>query len=67
VGEFVATVNKAEHWRSRAAEAFATAERMTHPETKATMLSIAAGYEKMAQQAEKYQKALEALAKPKNP
>jgi hypothetical protein len=30
------TKSKAEHWRSRAAEALAVAEEMIHPETKAT-------------------------------
>ncbi len=67
MGEIVASTNKVEHWRSRAAEARATAEQMTHPEAKATMLSIAAGYERMARQEEKYEKALEALLRHRNP
>jgi hypothetical protein len=34
----VPTENKAEHWRSRAAEALTIAEQMTHPEAKAMMV-----------------------------
>ena len=54
----MATENKVEHWRSRAAEALQIAGQITNPETKATMLSIAAGYERMAEQAERHEKAL---------
>jgi len=41
-----------EHWRGRAEELIAMAEEAKDPQTKATMLSIAAGYERLAQQAE---------------
>jgi hypothetical protein len=60
----MAAINKPVHWRSRAAEALTAAEQMISPETKAIMLSIAAGYEKMAQQADKYEEALRALGPP---
>jgi hypothetical protein len=41
------------------------AEQMTHEETKATMLSIAAGYQRMAEQAEECEAMLRELkAKP---
>jgi hypothetical protein len=54
----VANKTKAEHWRSCAADALATAEEMTHEETKATLLSIAEGYHRMAEEAEKHRVAL---------
>jgi hypothetical protein len=70
VGEWgrpVATQTKAEHWRSRAAEALAIAEQMTQVETKATMLCIADGYEKMAKQAEENEAALRKIGAPRKP
>jgi hypothetical protein len=42
------TVHDAEHWRSRAKEALAQAERMSNPEVKRQLLEIAAIYEKLA-------------------
>jgi plasmid stability protein len=50
----VATNGKAEHWRSHAAEARAVAQEMTHEETRTVMLAVAAGYERLAKQAEKH-------------
>jgi hypothetical protein len=41
-----------ERWRMRAAEALATAEQKSNPQIKATMLAIAAGYQRMVEQAE---------------
>ena len=56
--------SKAGHWRARADEARAVAGQMTDPETKATMLSIAVGYDSMAERAEKYEAALLELERP---
>jgi hypothetical protein len=50
----LATNGKAEHWRLRAAEARGVAEEMTHEETRAIMLAVAAGYERLAAQADKH-------------
>ena len=47
-----------EYWRKRADEARAVAVQMMDAHTKAIMLGIAQGYEKLAQQAE--QRATEA-------
>jgi hypothetical protein len=44
----LALLNDPAHWRKRAAEARASAEEMTDPEAKLTMLAIAADYEKLA-------------------
>lgn len=45
-------LNDVEHWRARAEEARVLAAGMTDPQTKATMLKIAEGYETMAKHAE---------------
>jgi hypothetical protein len=47
----------AKHWRDRAGEARATAERMTNPEAKHIMLAIATGYERLAKRDEERQAA----------
>ena len=49
--------NDPKHWRNRAAEARAIAVQMTDPHTKATMLTIAQDYEKLAERAEQRVKA----------
>jgi len=41
-------VNTAEHWRQRAQETRADAERQTDPEIKKTILEIAALYDQLA-------------------
>ena len=41
-----------QHWRLRAAEARATAEKIADPESKRMMLEIANEYEKLAERAE---------------
>ena len=45
-------VDVAERWRTLAAEARATADRMIDPEAKRTLLNIAEGYERLARRAE---------------
>jgi plasmid stability protein len=42
----------AQHWRSRAAEARAVADKIADPESKRLMLEIANDYEKLAVRAE---------------
>jgi hypothetical protein len=42
-----------EHWRSRAEEARVFAEKLSDPESKCTMLRIAADYERLAEAAER--------------
>jgi hypothetical protein len=37
------------YWRERAEEAYALADRMTHPEARRMMLEIAAGYHRLVQ------------------
>jgi hypothetical protein len=44
--------NSQKHWRNRAEEARAIAVQMTDAHTKATMLTIAQDYEKLAERAE---------------
>jgi hypothetical protein len=44
----------ADHWRARAAEARRIAASMTDPDAIAIMNSIAEGYERLAQHAEKH-------------
>jgi hypothetical protein len=44
----------AKHWRDRAGEVRATAERMTVPEAKRMMLAIAISYDRLAKRAEEY-------------
>ena len=41
-----------EHWRSRAEEARSVAEQLSDPESRRTMLRIAADYERLAEHAE---------------
>jgi len=41
-------LNDARGWRLKALEAYAIAEHMTDPECRATMLTIGAGYDRMA-------------------
>jgi hypothetical protein len=41
-----------EHWRSRAEEARSIADHLSDPESKRTMLRIAADYERLADHAE---------------
>ena len=45
-------VDVAERWRTLAAEARTTADKMTDPEAKRTLLNIAEGYERLARRAE---------------
>jgi len=45
-------VDVAERWRTLAAEARATADQMTDPDAKRTLLNIAEGYERLARRAE---------------
>ena len=45
-------LNDPQHWLNRAEEARVQAEQMTSAETKRQMLEIAAGYLKMAENAE---------------
>ena len=45
-------IDVAEHWRTLAAEARARADEMSDPEAKQIMLSIAAGYERLARRAD---------------
>jgi hypothetical protein len=46
------TSGEAKHWRMLALEAFASAHKTTAPEDKAMMLVIAAGYDRLGDQAE---------------
>ena len=46
-------MNNAQHWRDRAEEARAHAEQMNDPEAKRQMFEIAAGYERLAERAER--------------
>ena len=45
-------LSEPEHWGQRAEQMIALADGATDPVAKETMLSIAAGYEKLAQRAE---------------
>jgi hypothetical protein len=45
-------INDPQHWRDRAAEMRALADRMTDSETKAIMWDLAEDYEKLAVRAE---------------
>jgi hypothetical protein len=45
-------VDVAERWRKLAVEARATADKMTDPEAKRTLLNISEGYERLALRAE---------------
>ena len=49
---------EATRWRMKAIEALAIADEMTNPDTKAIMLTIAAGYDRLAEQAETYVRAV---------
>jgi hypothetical protein len=44
--------DEAKHWRAIALEAFASANQMSDPESRMMMLCIAAGYDRLAEQAE---------------
>jgi hypothetical protein len=46
-------LDNAYHWRKRAEEALANADQLTDPAAHAMMLDIVAGYEKLAQRAER--------------
>jgi hypothetical protein len=46
-------MNNPTHWRNRAEEARANAHQMSDPESKRMMLDIAAGYERLAERAER--------------
>jgi hypothetical protein len=46
------TSDEAKHWRMLALEAFASAHKTTHPEDKAMMLRIAAGYDLLGDEVE---------------
>ena len=46
--ELVPSLRTPEHWRRRAEEARSLAEQMDDPDAKASMLEIAAGYERLA-------------------
>jgi hypothetical protein len=45
-----------QHWRARADEARAMAEKITDPQAKAAMLEIARNYEHIAERAERRQR-----------
>ena len=45
-------INDPKHWRYRAEEARALAEKLTDPEAKQLMLKVAADYEQLAKRAE---------------
>jgi hypothetical protein len=45
-------INDPKHWRDRAQESRDRAQQMDDPEAKATMLRIAADYERLAERAE---------------
>ena len=45
-------LDEPEHWRERAEEVLSLADQANDPASKATLLDIAAGYERLAQQAE---------------
>ena len=45
-------VDVAGRWRTLAAEARATSDKMTDPQAKRTLLNIAEGYERLARRAE---------------
>jgi hypothetical protein len=45
-------INDPEHWRDRAREKRALAERLRNEQAKQTMLRIASDYERLAEQAE---------------
>jgi hypothetical protein len=49
-------VNDPEHWRNRAREKRALAERLRNDQAKQTMLRIADDYERLAEQAEERSK-----------
>jgi hypothetical protein len=57
----------AAHWHERAEEARSIAEGLSDPAAKATMLTIAASYDRMAGYAEVLAKVAETLAKNSNP
>jgi hypothetical protein len=44
---------RANHWRTLAADARAASVEMTEPEARYTLLSIAEGYERLAKRAER--------------
>jgi hypothetical protein len=46
-------VNNPKHWRERAEEARATAEQLTDPVARRTMLQVAESYDALAERAEK--------------
>jgi hypothetical protein len=45
-------LNEPEHWRQRAEQMITMADGLTDPVAKETMLSVAAGYERLAQRAD---------------
>ena len=45
------TLQEPEHWRQRAEEMIVLADQASDPTAKQTMLSIAAGYERLAEKA----------------
>jgi hypothetical protein len=51
-----ANENATERWRRLAAEAFREAQWMTDADSRATMLKIAAGYDRLADRAERERK-----------
>ena len=52
-------VDIAERWRTLAAEARASADEMTDPESNRALLNIAEGYERLARRAEARKKGQE--------
>jgi hypothetical protein len=47
----ISLLDDPEHWRSRAEEAGSVADQLSDPESKRTMLRIAADYERLAEHA----------------
>lgn len=58
---------ESKRWRLLALEALTIAEQMSNPETKAIMLDIAVGYDRLAEHAEKHARILREVAEITDP